>query len=177
MWFPPTVTVAATSEPVTIADVKRHVRAADFGDDDDYLASLIAVARNHAEKYCGAYLAGQTVEVKAGDWCDFAHLPVYPVQSVISIAYVDTSSNAQTLATGVYDLRDDSIVLKYGQTWPTIQPQSLITMTVVVGVADVQPAVKHAILVRVADLYESRESQDDSKWTTFDSLLSNHRYY
>lgn len=177
MWFPPTVTVAATSEPVTITDVKRHVRAVDFSDDDDYLTSLIAVARNHVEKYCGVYLATQTIVAKAEDWCDMERLPAYPVQSITSITYVDTNGDAQTLADTVYERRDAGIVLKYGQVWPPIQPGSLITLTAVVGITDVQPAVKHAILVRLADLYETRESEDDSKWTSFDSLLSNHRYY
>ncbi|PBB94965.1 head-tail connector protein [Mesorhizobium sp. WSM3862] len=176
MWYPATVTTPAANEPVSLVEAKRQVRI-DFEDDDEYLTDLISVARSHAEKYCNVYLAPQTVAAKADDWCDFRHLPVGPAQSVTSIAYVDSTGNPQTLAGTVYELRNDAIVLKYGQNWPAIHPGSLITLTVAVGTADVQPAIKHAILVRVADLYESRESQDDSKWTTFDSLLSNHRYY
>ncbi|WP_245458436.1 MULTISPECIES: phage head-tail connector protein [unclassified Mesorhizobium] len=166
-----------TDEPVTVAEAKRHVRAVDFDDDDECLASLIAVARNHVEKYCGVYLASQTVEVKADDWCDFAHLPVGPVTSITSIAYVDADGDAQTLDDTVYEHRGDAIVVKYGQTWPSIQPRSLITLTAVIGTEDVPPAVKHAMLIRLADLYETRETADESGWTTFDSLLSNHRYY
>ncbi|RWB65401.1 head-tail connector protein [Mesorhizobium sp.] len=176
MWYPAKITTPAEAEPVTLVEVKRHVRV-DSTDDDDYLTSLISVARNHVEKYCSAYLATQTVEVKAEDWWDMAHLSVYPVQSITTIAYVDTNGDAQTLPDTVYELRDAGIVLKYGQVLPPTQPGSLITLTAVVGVTDAQPAVKHAILVRLADLYETRESEDDSKWTSFDSLLSNHRYY
>ncbi|MBZ9808134.1 phage head-tail connector protein [Mesorhizobium sp. ESP-6-2] len=177
MWYPTTVTVQPTDEPVSIAEAKRQVRAVDFADDDAYLTDLIAVARNHAEKYCGAILATQTVAVKADRWNDFCHLPVTPVQSVTSISYIDTNGDAQTLADTVYELRNDSIVLNYGQNWPATQPRSLITVTAIVGAADVPPAVKHAIFLRVADLYEFRESEDDSKWSSFDSLLSNHRHY
>ncbi|TIV38942.1 MAG: hypothetical protein E5V91_12410 [Mesorhizobium sp.] len=176
MWYPATVTTPATAEPVTLVEAKRHVRA-DFEDDDDALSGLIAAARNHAEKYCGVFLAPQTVAVKADDWCDMAHLPVHPVQSITSIAYVDSLGAPQTLATTVYELRDDKIVTKYGQQWPTTQKQSLITLTAAVGFTALEPAVKHAILIRLADLYETRESSDDSKWTSFDSLLSNHRFY
>jgi uncharacterized phiE125 gp8 family phage protein len=176
MWLPATVSVAPTSEPVTLVEVKRQVRV-DFDDDDDYLTDLIAAARNHAEKYCGAYLATQTVTAKADDWCDFAHLPVGPVQSITSISYIDSAGATQTLATSIYELRGDAIVLKYGQSWPAIQNGSLIALTAVVGFASVEPAVKHAILLRIADLYENRESASDADWTSFDSLLSNHRYY
>lgn len=177
MWLPATVTIPATNEPVTLAEAKRQVRAADFTDDDDYLTDLIAAARNHAEKYCGVYLAQQTVSVQADSWCDFDHLSVRPAQSVTSIAYIDQFGNPQTLATTVYELRGDAIVTKYGQAWPTIQKDSLITLTAVVGFAAIEPAVKHAILLRIADLYENRESASDADWTSFDSLLSNHRFY
>jgi hypothetical protein len=67
--------------------------------------------------------------------------------------------------------------LKYGQVWPSRQQGSLITLVAVVGFASIEPAVKHAILLRIADLYENRESATDADWTSFDSLLSNHRYY
>ncbi|MFC3326212.1 head-tail connector protein [Mesorhizobium cantuariense] len=176
MWFPPTVTVAPTSEPVTLAEARRQVKV-DFTDDDTYLTDLIAVARNHVEKYCGQVLAGQTVEVETDSWCDMRHLSVGLVQSITSIAYTDTTGAPQTLPDTVYELRGDAIVLKYRQSWPSVQPRSLITVSAVVGPSSIEPSVKHAMLVRIADLYESRENQDESGWTTFDSLLSNHRYY
>ncbi|MER9170920.1 head-tail connector protein [Mesorhizobium australicum] len=176
MWYPSTVTTPATSEPVSLVEAKRQVRV-DFDDDDDYLNGLIATARNHAEKYCGAYLATQTVTAQADSWCDLAHLSVLPVQSVTSLAYIDTNGSAQTVATTVYELRGEAIVLKYGQVWPPKQHGSLITLTAVVGFAQVEPALKHAILLRIADLYETRESAAEAGWTSFDSLLSNHRYY
>jgi uncharacterized phiE125 gp8 family phage protein len=176
MWLPATVTTPPTSEPVTTVEAKRQTRV-DFDDDDAHLAGLIATARNHAEKYCGAYLATQTVTVQADDWCDLSHLPVRPAQSVTSLAYVDTTGAAQTVATTVYELRGNAIVLKYGQVWPSRQHGSLITLVAVVGFASIEPAVKHAILLRIADLYENRESATDADWTSFDSLLSNHRYY
>ncbi|ESX78485.1 head-tail connector protein [Mesorhizobium sp. LSHC414A00] len=176
MWLPATVAIAPTSEPVSLVEAKRQVHV-DFDDDDDYLNGLIATARNHVEKYCGAYLATQTVTAQADSWCDLAHLSVLPVQTVASLAYVDTNGNAQTVATTVYELRGEAIVLKYGQVWPPKQHGSLIMLTAVVGFAQVEPAVKHAIMLRIADLYQTRESAMEAGWTSFDSLLSNHRYY
>lgn len=177
MWYAPKITVLPENEPVTLDEAKKQVNAVDFTDDDALIGGLIAAARDHVEKYCGASFATQTVEVKATGWYDFAHLSVRPAASVTSISYVDTDGATQTLADTVYELRGDSIVLKYGQSWPAMRAGSLITLTAVVGFATVPPAVKHAILLRVEDFYEYRGSDDDSKWTAFDSLLSNYRFY
>ncbi|RWP19256.1 MAG: hypothetical protein EOR00_09110 [Mesorhizobium sp.] len=179
MWYPALVTVAATAEPVSLVEAKRHVHAEDFADDDAQVSLLIASARNHVEKYCNTRFATQTVVVKCDCFGDMARLPEAPVQSVTSITYVDTDGATQTLATSVYDARSDglesSIMLKYGQTWPAIQPKSRITVTAVVGSAEVPAAVKHAILLFLAGGYEMRDNAAAAAWTTFDSLLSNHR--
>lgn len=177
MWYTPKITVAPDNEPVTLAEAKKQVNAVEFDDDDAYLSSLVAVARDHVEKYCGAFFSAQTAEAKATGWYDMAQLPVSPVSTVTSITYVDTDGASQTLDASVYDLRGDSIVLKYGQSWPPVQPGSLITLTATVGFADAPPAVKQAILLRVDDLYDNRGSEPDHEWTGFDSLLSNYRFY
>lgn len=177
MWYPATVTVAATSEPVSRVEAKRHVHAEDFADDDAYLESLISAVRDYAEKYCGAIFASQTLTIKATGWCDFAHLPVTPVVSITSIAYVDANGASQTLADTVYELRGDAVVLKYGQVWPAIQSGSLITVVAVSGYTACPPSVKHAMLLRSKDFYDMRESAGDANWSTFDSLLANYRFY
>ncbi|TPL36740.1 hypothetical protein FJ947_10830 [Mesorhizobium sp. B2-4-8] len=179
MWYPATVTVAATDEPVSLVEAKRHVHAEDFTDDDAELALLISSARDHVEKYCNTRFARQTVAVKCDCFGDMSRLSEAPVQSVTSIVYTDTDGATQTLATSVYELRADglesSITLKYGQSWPAIQPKSRITLTGVVGYADAPPSVKHAILLFLAGGYEMRENASADAWTTFDCLLSNHR--
>lgn len=177
MWYPATVTVAAT-EPVTAQEVKRQSYI-DHDDDNDILTRLIATARDHAERYCGARFGTQTVTVKCDGFADMARLPEAPVQSITSIAYVDTAGTTQTLSTDVYELRSDgldaSIALKYNQTWPAIQPGSRITVTAVVGYADTPPAVKHAMILFIASAFENREPTAAEDWTAFDSLLCNFR--
>lgn len=179
MWYPALVTVAATAEPVSLVEAKRHVHAEDFVDDDSQISMLVASARNHVEKYCNTRFATQTITVKCDCFGDMARPSEAPVQSVTSIVYIDTDGVTQTLATSVYELRADglesAISLKYGQTWPTIQPNSRITLTAVVGYAEVPPAVKHAILLFLAGGYEMRENSAAAVWTTFDCLLSNFR--
>lgn len=156
-------------------EAKRHLNV--FHEDDDALiGSLISVARDHVEKYCGARFASQAIEAQATCWADMSKLPITPVTDA-DIEFVDTAGVATALPDTVFELRGDGLVLKYGQQWPAIQPGSLITVTAIVGFTECPPAVKHAMLLRVEDFYEHRGSEPDSEWSGFDSLLSNYRFY
>ena len=178
MWYPTRVTTPATSEPVTVEEAKRRLHVT-FNDDDDDIELMVASMRDHAEKYCNTRFASQTVEMKCDNFCDLERLPEAPVTSVTSISYVDTDGVTQTLAGTVYELRNDdlevSIVTKYGQQWPAIQMGSRITVVAVVGYGEAPPAVKHAILLNIADAYENRENAELEEWTAFDALLCNFR--
>jgi uncharacterized phiE125 gp8 family phage protein len=177
MWYPPTETAPA-SEPVSVEEAKRHLRV--FHDDDnDYLGAVISTARDHVEKYCGARWTEVELAANCDDWCDLAFLPFSPLSGLTSISYVDTDGASATVDSALYEFRADarSIVLKPGYSWPARQHGSRISVVVNAGAEDIPPAVKHAILLRVEDLYEHRGSEEDSKWSSFDSLLSNYRYY
>lgn len=180
MWYPATVTSAAGAEPVTVAEAKTQCRVL-HSDEDGLFGDLIETARNHVEKYCGVRFTTQTVAIKCDDWCDLAYLPEGPVQSVSSISYVDTDGATQTLSTDVYEVRAEGIeariVLKYNQTWPTIQSGSRITVTAVVGHATAPPAVKYAMLAWITDAYDNRGVSVEENTHLFDALLANHRRY
>lgn len=178
MWYPATVTTPPDAEPVTLDQAKAHLRV--FHDDDnDYIGGLISIARDHAEKYCGAVWAAAGVSANCDDWCDLAHLPFSPVTAVTAISYVDAGGVSAVVDADVYEFRADAraVVLKPGQHWPAKQAGSRIAVSAEAGVEDAPPAVKHAILLRVEDFYEHRGSEEDSKWSVFDSLLSNYRFY
>lgn len=163
MWYPATITVPAATEPVSIAEARLQCSIeTDETEFDDLLNRLIAAARGHVESYCATRFASQTVAVKCDAFADMARLAEAPVNSVTSIVYVDTAGADQTLLTDVYELRSDgleaSIVLKYGQAWPSIRPGSRITLTAVVGTASVPAAVKHAMLMLLAHWTKTREA-------------------
>ena len=178
MWYPSAVTVPAT-ELVTIAEARQQARSDTDTDLDAELTRLITVARNHVEKYCGIRIGSQTIVAKCDSFDDMARLPDAPVTSITSIAYVDPDGVTQTLATSVYELRADdldaSVVLKFNQSWPAIQPGSRIIVTAVVGYATAPPAVHHAMLVHIADHFSDHEMVVVNGFTTFDALLVNHR--
>jgi uncharacterized phiE125 gp8 family phage protein len=149
-------------------------------DDDDALFDvLISAARDHVEKYCNTSLATQTVEVKCDTFCDFDRLPIAPVQSVTSIAYVATDGTDANVVAGDTEPRLDgleaSIVPAYGKQWPIPRNGSRITLTAVVGYEALPPSIKHAMLLWIADAYEQRENKELPGWSAFDALLCNHR--
>src|SRR5690606_10296749 len=124
MWYPSTVTVAPTVEPVTVAQTKRHLRI-DNDLEDDGISDLIAAARDHVERYCNARFAEQTVASECDSFCDCARLPEGPLKSVTSISYVDPAGETQTIDAAVYEAHktgiEPSIGLKPDQVWPSIK--------------------------------------------------------
>lgn len=185
MWYPATVTVAAASEPITLDEAKAQTRV-DSSDSDDYLDSLIAAARSHIESYCGTPLVQRTVTVKCDGFCDFAGFPAVPLISVSSVSYVDDAGDAQTLSTDVYEVRTDgltaSLRLKDGQSWPSIQSQSRITVTAVVGYSAVPDAIKHAALLLIGQWFDNREAINVGNIVAelpnaVPALLANHKVY
>lgn len=179
MWYPATITVAASSEPVSLAQARTQCRIDSSQTEfDDDLNRFIASARAHVEKRLNSRLATQTVTLLCDGFEDFARLPEGPVQSITSIAYVDTAGDSQTLATSVYEARiegiEAAIVLKYGQTWPSIRLGSRITVTAVVGYASLPADIQHALLLFISRSFQSREPIPDDDWSTLDSLLCNH---
>ena len=178
MWYP--VDVAAPStEPVTRAQAKFQCRVANSATPfDTELDRLITAARSHAEAVCGVRFAARTgVAMKCDSFTDFDYLPDGPITGVV-VTYVDTEGATQTLSTDVYELRasglEASIVLKYGQAWPSIQPGSRITVTAALG-ATAPEGVVQAMLVFIDDTFHKREHAKIGEWTVLDRLLFNHR--
>jgi uncharacterized phiE125 gp8 family phage protein len=112
-------------EPVSLAEIKRHLRIdEDMTEDDEDLDGLITAGRQHVERFTGLALIDQTFEVS---------LDAYPVSGVIrlkapllSVATFEYSDDD-----GLYVALDDSeyvldtlyreprLVTAYGVTWPT----------------------------------------------------------
>jgi uncharacterized phiE125 gp8 family phage protein len=178
MWYPASITTAATSEPVTVNHVKEQA-IIPHSDDDALIGRLIGAARSHVEAYCNIVLAERTVAMRCDAFSDFVRLPVAPVREIESVKYIAAGGGEQTLPDTVYDLQSDglevSIVLKAGQRWPARMPGSRITISALVGYEEVPAAVIHAMLIWIADSYAKREIEASAGFTAFDALLCNFR--
>lgn len=160
--------VGPTSEPVTLAEAKLHLRI-DHSEEDSYVSGLITTARLLAEKITRRQLMTATW-VARGDGFPTLGEPIYlqnpPLQSVTSVAYTDANGAAQTwpaaeYSVDIYDVRG-SIRPAYGYSYPaTYSSINVVTVTYVAGyssAANVPPPIKQAMLLMVGWWYEQRES-------------------
>lgn len=161
MWYPTTV-AAPTAEPVSLDRAKAHLRV-DHADDDAVISIIIQAARAHLEKACGVRFASRaSVSLKCDGFADFDRLPEVPVTSVSAVSYVDTDGTTQTLSTNVYELRADgidaAIILKSGQSWPSTQDGSRITVTATLGYSSAPEDMVLAMLLLISHLYDNRSA-------------------
>ena len=174
------VSLTFAIEPVTLAQAKKQCRVT-FTTDDDYLALLITAARERCEgEIDRAFLTSTwdySVErfplVENDDtlWRFVQNPIIIPkgrVSSVTSVSYVTLDGTTTTLVQGTnYMARtgDPGAVYPYPNTyvWPTPRSQlDAVTVRFVAGygaTADSVPsAVKLAVLMYVAHLYNNREA-------------------
>lgn len=162
-------TAGPTQEPVTLEEVKWHLRI-DIDDNDFILEGLIKSAREHLEAVLNRAIMTQTWVMYLEDWpddSDYIEIPYPPLQSVSSIIYTDYNESATTWTAATYyhvDIVSEPgrVILRYGQEWPTatLSPNNPIAITYVAGYADVDTvpqAIKQAVLIDIADMYEQRE--------------------
>lgn len=152
-----------TTEPVTLAEVKSHLRIT-HSEEDTLLNSLITAARVHAEDFTRRSLITRTAEVLLDEFpTDEIWLPYMPVTSVTSIKYTDYEDTETTLDSSNYIVdiysRPPRIVCAYGESWPsdTLKPVNGVAIQYECG-GDVPEPIKQGILMHVAHLYEHREA-------------------
>ncbi len=119
-----TITTAPTHEPLSLNQVKRHLRIETTDTEPDaLLRGYIGAARQWCEKYAGLAFLRQTVQVRMDEFADDLIVPVGPLLGVSGYTFLDAAGATQTLATTVYEAdvthAPGKIVLAYGQTWPT----------------------------------------------------------
>ena len=160
---------APTSEPVSVADAKRHLRV-EHSDDDLLIKRLIetAVAYVDVRGALGKAMITQTWAEWFGPNSSEILLSLGPVQSVSAIKYYDTDNALQTETLSNYHVLGTSthtvIKPKTGYWWPTTSSRSdAIKIEYVIGYGDtfrdVPSTVRHAILMLVSHYYENRVNE------------------
>lgn len=160
-------TTAPTSEPVTLAEAKAHLRI-EHDDENDYITDLIEVARGNVEiGMCNRTLMTSTWTLYLDEFPQgnaAICLPYPPVTGISSITYFDTSGTQQTLTDYQLDSESEpgSLHPDVNATWPSTQANKYQAVTIVytagyASAALVPAKIKHAIKVILSELYEVRE--------------------
>ena len=179
--MPLQLVTAPTQEPVSLAEARLHLRV-DFSDDDALIMALIRSARLAAETITGRQLVTarwkyildsfpgpSLMGVPAGRPFTLpGHailIPKAPVQTIVSIDYLDMNRTPQTMPAANYiaDLACEParITPVFGQIWPIPLPQiAAVSVTFDAGYgnpADVPEGLKSGMLLRIGSLYQNRE--------------------
>ena len=156
-------------EPVTVNELRTHCRI-DGNTEDELLYTLGRSAREYVEAYTGRALVSQTWELRFDQFPLYINLPKAPLASITSITYIDLEGNTQTLASSAYQLVASSgdfsqpgrVFQAYNQTWPSSRGHyDDVRVRYVAGYGtpnDVPYALKAAIKLMTAHLYENREA-------------------
>ncbi len=169
--------VTPPAEPVvSLAEIKRHVRATEFDDDDDYLQALVVAATGLVDGphgWLGRALVAQTWAYVLDKFPTDRriYLPLAPTTSITSVAYTDTDGNSTPFtafeALGLNSTERAYLTPEYGESWPTAQDvEGAVTVTFVAGygaASSVPKGIKQAIMLMVGHWYENREDVGDSK--------------
>jgi uncharacterized phiE125 gp8 family phage protein len=180
-----TLFTAPATEPVSLDELKVHLRIEDdAADEDDSLSGLITAARQQVEDDTGRRLITQTWDyfldgfgntfiVKSVDGYNGYYseggikLPFGNLQSVMSMKYKD-SSGTETIMTATTDYIVETngdqcgkIVLPFAHVWPTVVlfPSHPISIRFVCGygtATDVPEKLKQAIKRLCSIMYEDR---------------------
>lgn len=170
----PVRTADPSETPVSATEAKAHCDIS-YSDDDDLFGLLINAATAHFDGWTGILgrcLVTQTWRIDCADWPanGIIRLPFPDVQSISSVKYFDTDNAEQTVSTSLYGLYEDEMgaFVRLGDifTSPGVYDDRLdaVQVTFVAGygaAAAVPAAIKAAILMTVAHLYENRETVTD----------------
>ena len=173
----PIIITDASTEPITLAELKEHTRIDTTTTAQDTMLEdiYIPAARIEFER-----LTGRTVHQKTIEWI-FARFPptpyplvlqqATPLLSIASVKYKDSDGTETTWGSSNYIADTDSVVGKvfpaYGVQWPSFTPYPVNPIRVrgnagiltASPVTEASPMIKYVISAMVAGMWLWRESE------------------
>lgn len=164
-------TVDSSTEPVSLAEAKEHLRIVDYTDDDTYIELLITTARQTVERATRRALwTGQSWQAAYTGWPWSCYrrfsLPKPPLAAVSAVQYYDEDNALQTLAAAKYVIDSSGadrawLAFKTTASLPTLSCDypAPVRVTYTAGYADqdaLPNGLRHAILYMIQHLYDNR---------------------
>lgn len=163
-------TIVAPTSPFSLETLRLHARIpliSGSHPDDALLPTYAAAAREYAQHYAGVALGSQTVELALDEFPPGAILlPMGPVQSVVSLTYVDVAQDVVELVSSAYsvDLYSSKawVTPAYDTVWPeALETPNAVKVRYITGDSELPDAAKAAILLIFAHLYNNREQSSE----------------
>ncbi|MBO0345201.1 phage head-tail connector protein [Roseibium sp. CAU 1637] len=178
---------APASEPVSVAQMKAHLRLSGSAE-DDFLQDMITAAREHVERETRRSLISQTWRLYLDRWPmgRVVPLPTGPVQEVSQVLLYDRVGAASDLAQAFWSLSkgsDPARVKVLPGAGLSITELSAIEIDFIAGygdAADTVPAtLRQAVRLLAAHWFENREAGTELSMASLpfglDRLLSVNR--
>jgi uncharacterized phiE125 gp8 family phage protein len=161
------VKTAAVEQPITLAEVKEHLRYTSTSEDSLIEDVYIPAAVSYVEGYTGRALVTRTIYGyfdRFPERKDFFELPLGEVSSIVAIKYraPGDSGYDSTLSTAHYYLviaELPMVGLNSNYSWPTVdEVKSAVRIEFVVGqdTEDVDPLLKLCCAKLAAHFFENR---------------------
>lgn len=173
-----------TVEPVSLSEMKEHLRITDTNE-DTLIESYIRAATEWAQNYENRAYCFQQITTHYPAFDDKMILPINPVVSIESITYIDDNGTTQTLDSSLYELDNYScpafIYPAYNASLPSVR--SVINTIEVIYYAgyvsdtsnldDIPERVKQAIKLVVGHLFEHRLENSEVTLSTIPFAAKN----
>ena len=182
----PQLIAAPSVLPVSLADVKSHLRI-DHGLDDSLLNVYLAAAINYIDGFSGILgraLCTQTWQERYSEWGDL-RLELLPVSSIAQIAYMPESGAEVTVSPANYTLDSDEygsfVRFSESYTFPALSTDPVpIRVQYVAGygsAASVPSPIKAAIMILAGHFYHqtgapTQSGLSDSIFRLIDLVLA-----
>lgn len=172
-----TLMTPPAEEPISLEEIKEHLRLApDDDEEDELLLGMIKAARQKLDGrdgFLGRALVAQTWRLTLDCFPRIVSVPLPPLQSVTSITYLDAAGDEQTLEVAAYhvdgigDSERATIRPARGRSWPsTWEYPGAVAITFVAGYGepdDVPDPIRQALRLHVGHLYNNREATAEGK--------------
>lgn len=163
-----TQTTGPTDEPVTLDDMKRHLRVT-INEDDLTILVMMQAARDHIERVTRRQLMTATwvLALDVFPSQTIIELPRPPLQGITSLEYLDADNVTQVMEAEVdYSAETVSepgrLYLLPGISWPsTYDVPNAVKITYLAGWSSsalVPASLRMILFMLVAHLYENREA-------------------
>ena len=169
-----TLNTGPSKEPVTVDQVKKHLRIM-TSDDDAYINSLITPARKQVEYDLRRALITQTWTMYLDQFPgngEYIRLPYPPLQSITYIKYYDTNNEQQTWSSDEYEediySHPARIAETHGYNYPsTYSRLNAVEIKFIAGygddATDVPETITQAMYLLLGHWYENREATTDGR--------------